>query len=77
MTLGLDPDADSDTTPTHALMDALDRLDRGDGVRRDDLLQDAGKQGFDLPALQDRLDDLKKRGEVYVVQGRVKKTPTE
>jgi hypothetical protein len=72
--VGLDPDESGDASPTHALVDALDRLDTGDGVPRDELLKEAGRQGFKKPELVDRLDDLKRRGEVYVVEDRVKLT---
>jgi hypothetical protein len=68
---------ESDGTARRALLDAVDRLDRGKGVERDDLLREAGKQGYRLPVLKNTLSDLERRGEVYKCDGgsRYRKTP--
>jgi len=66
----------TDPTPRVAVLDALDRLDDAydDGVPRDRLFEEAGKSGHPLDALEQVYDDLKRKGEVYVVGDVVKRT---
>lgn len=74
MNSGLNPD-DEPGSPRAAVMDALRRMFVEDGVQEDRLIEEAGKSSsFGQGSLQDALDDLKRRGEVYVVEDRVKPT---
>jgi len=76
MTPGPYPDG-TDPTPRVAVLDALDRLDDAygdDGVPEVHLFEEAGKSGHPLDALEQVYDDLKRKGELYVVGDRVKRT---
>jgi len=74
MTGGLNPE-DTPVSPRAAVMDALRRLFVEDGVRENRLLKEAGRSSeFGQESLQNALDGLKERGEVYVVEDRVKPT---
>lgn len=64
------------TSVTQSVYDAIERHDDGDGAPVDDVVDDV-TDDFDADRVEDVIDAMRRRGDVYGVNGWIKKTPTK